>query len=123
MFIDNKELTKLVEQETELLEELKDVTDEVKKHSDAIVEIRTKNADKLKEHEDLRAEIAKIFIPIVLEKKEAYETFGNPEIKEDKVFVELTDQRPKTIEDAQKDLELRIKQGDDSWKKYLSNLE
>lgn len=123
MIIDNKELTKLVEEEKALLEELKEVTETIKGHSEAIAKIRQENNEKLKQAEELKAQIGKIFIPIVLKEKADYETFGNPELVDGKVSVELTDQRPRTIEEAVEDLKLRIKQGDDLWANYASKVE
>lgn len=123
MIIDNKELTKLVEKEAKLLAEIKEVTDVIKEHSDAISRIRKENEVKLKEAEELKAQIGKIFIPIVIKEKEEYETFGNPEVVDGKVSIELTDQRPRTLEEAEENLKLRIKQGDDMWLKYASNVE
>jgi len=122
MIIDNKKLVKLLEDEKVLLDELKEVTDTIREHTEAIGTIRKENEEKLKQSEDLRAKIASIFIPLALKEKKSYEKFGNPEVIDGKVSVELVDQRPKSMENAVKDLELRIAEGDKAWRTYLANL-
>lgn len=119
MYIDDKELVDLVLKEKAIVDELKEVVEEIQSHSNKIAEIREQHQDKLKESEELRGQIALRFIPVVLASKEEHETFGNPEVIDGKVFIPLEDQSERAMEL----LKENIKKGDDIWRDYIERAE
>jgi len=119
MIIENKKLLTLLEKELKIEESLKGAKKEVAELTARMKEIQEENKAELEGSVKLRAKIAKIFIPLVLEKKGEYETFSQPKIVDGKIEVEFTDHKPKTLEAAELDLKQRIAEIDNGWIKHL----
>lgn len=118
MIIDNKELVELLEQEKVLLDELEGAKKEIEELGKQIQKVKEDNKEKLEESKELRDKIASIFIPVVLEQKGEFETFGNPEVVDGKVHIELIDNKEKAYDIVRE----KIKEGDDIWVKYIEDL-
>jgi len=119
MIIENKKLLELLEKEIEVEASLKGAKDEVATLTARMKEIQVENKEAIEGSQKLRQKIAKIFVPIVLEAKGDFETFSHPKIVDGKVVVEFEDHKPKTLEEAERELKERISEIDNGWIKHL----
>lgn len=119
MIIENKKLLDLLVKEQEIEEGLKDAKKEVAELTARMKAIQEEHKEALEGSRKIRNKIAKIFVPLVMEAKGEFDTFKAPKIVDGKIEVELIDNRPKTLEDAENNLKAQIKEIDAGWIKHL----
>lgn len=118
MFIENKELKGLIEKEQELMKDIEPQKAEVKELTERMQAIQDNNKAKTDEISKVRAEIAKIFVPIALEKLGETEMFGEVTLKDGKPFVKVVDVSETALEDAKAGVKATKK----DWEAYIEKL-
>lgn len=120
MIIDNKELLELVEQEAASDERLTDAKKEVAELTERMAEIQLENKEELELNRNLRIKINEIAVPLILDKKGEFDTFTRPRLEDGKVVVDIENNLPRTLEEAERNIKERILEIDNGWRSHLT---